>query len=531
MTDTNRDAPQLVTYATGGFEIEVGAQPTSSDTVLSFYKIQLVDKRFRGFPTSWLFGLFEEPFSDYRTAAAIKEAQDFESSLPESQMAALISSSDGVGFADEFRFSHKNLFCVEGATPERLRSRRAVLPRNTPLVVAIRSRIKAKHGVRISPVSPYVTRPVVGWRFFGRERELGRLVDEDSNFVVVGARRIGKTSLLQEAERRLKKRGEETYFVDAQACQTSGEVVAELMRRLSVRDASSLVRRNKALDESVLETLLRQFSRSRHRTTIFLDELGNVIASLPKEDWSFLGLLRKYSMRGNLRFVISCFQEVFLKQQDEFDGPLINFANTLRLGAFSSSEVEQMLTPIEIWRPMDKREVSRLVRSTVGQHPYFLQLFFETLLSRVLRHSVDVTTGVRRMLRGDQLAPWISEPADEIFFRLKSPLLRALFLQRCLDTDKAGSSLKTAVFDDDWLESCLTHRAMKSTTLLRRNLLDALEVRGLTISQPANRGRHTIAAPILFEYIRSTESSLERYAKKCWGEAAAGWDSWSIGDV
>ena len=51
--------------------------------------------------------------------------------------------------------------------------------------------------VPVSLLSPYETsRPVTGSRFFGRESEIRRvLAATDTNFAIVGIRRIGKTSL------------------------------------------------------------------------------------------------------------------------------------------------------------------------------------------------------------------------------------------------------------------------------------------------------------------------------------------------
>src|SRR2546428_3247368 len=68
-------------------------------------------------------------------------------------------------------------------------------------------------------VSPYfpVGGPVPAADLVGRESYLRRLVDrlEDGNHVLVaGPRRIGKTSIILEALRRLKRRGAHTPYLD-----------------------------------------------------------------------------------------------------------------------------------------------------------------------------------------------------------------------------------------------------------------------------------------------------------------------------
>jgi len=72
---------------------------------------------------------------------------------------------------------------------------------------------------RVDPVVPYfpVGGPVPAADLVGREAYLRRLVDrlEDGNHVLVaGPRRIGKTSIILEALRRLRRRGAHTAYVD-----------------------------------------------------------------------------------------------------------------------------------------------------------------------------------------------------------------------------------------------------------------------------------------------------------------------------
>src|SRR5919109_2082620 len=70
-----------------------------------------------------------------------------------------------------------------------------------------------------APVTPYfpVGGPVPAADLVGREAYLRRLVDrlEDGNHVLVaGPRRIGKTSIILEALRRLRRHGAYTAYVD-----------------------------------------------------------------------------------------------------------------------------------------------------------------------------------------------------------------------------------------------------------------------------------------------------------------------------
>ena len=74
----------------------------------------------------------------------------------------------------------------------------------------------------------------------------------DANFAVMGIRRIGKTSLLREIERRLKEQAESAegkqtaeriLFMDCSAIRTPEHFVQEVVRQLAPRELARLQHR------------------------------------------------------------------------------------------------------------------------------------------------------------------------------------------------------------------------------------------------------------------------------------------------
>jgi len=98
--------------------------------------------------------------------------------------------------------------------------------------------------VPISFLSPYETRsPVTGSRFFGREQEVSRiLANPDTNHVILGIRRIGKTSLLREIERILKDRDSNTqvFYIECSDLLSSDDYIREVVRKLNPRELPRL---------------------------------------------------------------------------------------------------------------------------------------------------------------------------------------------------------------------------------------------------------------------------------------------------
>ena len=80
----------------------------------------------------------------------------------------------------------------------------------------------------INKYGPWVS----GEEFFDREAELEqliRLLDEGNSILIVAPRRVGKTSLVREAFRRMEKRGrDDLLFVDVQDCSSPQDVIVSL---------------------------------------------------------------------------------------------------------------------------------------------------------------------------------------------------------------------------------------------------------------------------------------------------------------
>src|SRR6185436_18218174 len=377
-----------------------------------------------------------------------------------------------------------------------------------PLSLAIRRTLRSNEFLSFF-LNPYMrNKPVTGWRFYGRRRELDRLISSEENFIIVGGRRIGKTSLMREAYRRLEERGQPVYFISAEACKTAGEVVKELIKVISPKDTFAAVRRSKALDERLLLSLLKQITSASSPATLFIDELGNVIANRNLgDDWGFLGTLRQFSQQGRLRVIFSCFQEMFLSQLKEFEGPLVNFGTTMRLSVFADAEVEDLLfAPLELWRPAgeDRKAIRDLVLTGVGRHPLLLQYFCHALFERIAMGSERRVLEDAQRILGKDLVECFNEPANEVFWRLGSPTLCYIFLQHCIEAERSRKSLITTEMNDDWLIDALRTIGLRAGIFDRRTILEALEVRGLTYRvEQGSSDRQLITCPAIFKFIKA----------------------------
>ena len=513
-----RSQEQIVQVVVGNPNVTpIAAEGSKSARLFSLFTVELPLDDFRGLPPEWHFAVLDPTLKvadQIVRDQVVPEARALIAEFPAHKPLVLVSGHDGVHLADEFTMLERNVFPLDSNDFPR-GPPKPVQPRLAPFVAACQRKLQTSASDVALSLSPYVrNRPVQGWGFFGRRKALRELVASDENFMIVGARRVGKTSLMQEAARRKEANGEEVYFIDVQHCRSTGDMVGEILRRISPREAANAIRHGQILDEGALSIILRRLAARHQRVTLFLDELGNVISRLSAGDREFLGLLRRNVQHGQLRIAFSCFQEVFLQQAADFEGPAVNFGTVLRLGMFSSSEVDDFVCgPLEFWNPLkeaDKAELLKVVNDHVGHHPFLLQHFCYALFRSLVETRGSVAQIAKSLVRRE-LGDVFAEPVEEVFYRLGSPLLMYLFLRGCHEADRPGIGLRQAKFTRPWIAKVLQELGLPFGTDETRTLLERLDIHALCSAVDNQRSRQAIASPLIYEYVRANEDPVEDY--------------------
>lgn len=246
-------------------------------------------------------------------------------------------------------------------------------------------------------LAPYETsKPVTGSRFFGREFEIRRILQQaDSNFALMGIRRIGKTSLLREVERRLREQVQDAtrndqkvrdriIFMDCSAITSADHFVQEVVRKLNPRELTRLGHRQYPI---FFPDFLDRMSRRYGGPLIFLlDEFDQLLTWYYTDD-SLLNSLRASSNMGHCRYIIAGFREV-LHAFSNVDSPLFNFAKPIRLKEFSRDQTSELvLKPLEMLRVHVERRnevVDRIYDETAGQ-PNLIQFYCSILVEQLDR--------------------------------------------------------------------------------------------------------------------------------------------------
>lgn len=254
----------------------------------------------------------------------------------------------------------------------------------------------------LSLLTPYETsKPVVGSRFFGREFEVRRILQSsDTNFAIMGIRRIGKTSLMREIERQLREQaqeaGDETaaeriLFMDCSALSSPASFVQEVVRKLRPQEMARLT--SKQFPIFFPDFLERMRQRYTGPIIFFLDEFDKVLTWHLQDDM-LLNALRASSNQGHSRYIVGGFREV-MRAFSDLESPLYNFARPIRLKEFSREQAAAMiLGPLEkLGVQFERRNdvVNRIFDETAGQ-PNLIQFYCSTLVERLDQSGARVIT-------------------------------------------------------------------------------------------------------------------------------------------
>lgn len=177
--------------------------------------------------------------------------------------------------------------------------------------------------LRVTRISPYqtrggVTRPSV---FFGREQLLARVLNrEPGNYLLVGGRQLGKTSLMKAIERR---------FVDHPHVHCHYLSLRD--HRLAARLAAELSLPADTPIEALVAVLADR--AGGRRLLLLIDETDLFLRDEARSGYLQLAALRSLSEEGHCHFMLAGFWDLYEAITLDYASPIRNFGEVINLGA------------------------------------------------------------------------------------------------------------------------------------------------------------------------------------------------------
>ncbi len=188
--------------------------------------------------------------------------------------------------------------------------------------------------LRLTRISPYQTRGGVvrADAFFGRTELLARVLNrEPANYLVVGGRQLGKTSLLKAVQRRL---ADHPHI----AC-----------HYLSLRDhrlAPRLALQFGLAPDTPLEKVVAHLGEQHAGKRLFLliDEADLFFRDESVNDYGQLATLRSLSDEGRCWFMLAGFWDLYATAVLDYQSPLRNFGELITIGGLERAACRELAT-------------------------------------------------------------------------------------------------------------------------------------------------------------------------------------------
>lgn len=239
---------------------------------------------------------------------------------------------------------------------------------------------------------PYIVgRWVNAHHHYGRQRLFAYLLDTpDSATWIVGARRMGKTSLLRQLEALAGNANSELapLFWDLQGCETSGDLSAELF--LALEDAGDRFAALgikwsdfEGLDAlMILRRLARALNTTGRRLFLLIDE-GEALINIARHEAAWLARLRRTLQDPNQKTLIASTKLLVHLNDLTADWPTSPFLFGFNLVNLWSLDLDAAVALIEQRQAERQVKVDPTVREEIllhtNRHPYLLQFLCQRL--------------------------------------------------------------------------------------------------------------------------------------------------------
>lgn len=243
--------------------------------------------------------------------------------------------------------------------------------------------------VKLFTVSPFYTQgPVPDNMFFGRDSEIGDVMDKlrTHSVLLIGGRRIGKTSTLQRIQRRLKANSSQydPYYLDSYQIQDYHSFFYRIRRnwQVPIRSDASPVEFETVID------VLRKRSHPKQVVLLFdeVDRLLEFDRDRSKGNSEILfRTFRSLSQEGACRYVFSGEKWLMAAMSDSYSG-LFNFAKEVRLKPLPKPVVHQLVAQpfqdLNIWLERADEIIDRIYDISAG-HPNIVQIICTALIRQL----------------------------------------------------------------------------------------------------------------------------------------------------
>lgn len=343
--------------------------------------------------------------------------------------------------------------------------------------------------------------PVTGDCFFGREREIRRILDTSrANYCILGPRKVGKSSLLQTIEQRVNLRnslpGMSAVYIDA----TGDSQIIHFQRKLMTKlvDAGMIM---EWVDpgEHFFEDLGIAIRQSGRKHLFLIDEVDYAVRD--RRFHGFEEFARSISNEGYARFVVAGYRAL-RNHVTSRSSPFYNLFEEITLGPLADEEARNLVGN-QMERAFVKFENGRVIDAILNLGstlPSYIQCMCHLLLVRLDalgRRRTITEDDVPEVYNGEDFTREITQAIEE-YSDPEFKLLERLVVYWAADHES-----------DQFTEQELWEGLGRTVCTVRfTDMREALHYLTSTYILGMKNGKYSFRVPQLKEKIRKAEPDM-----------------------
>jgi len=214
----------------------------------------------------------------------------------------------------------------------------------------------------------------------------------DESFVIVGARRIGKSSLTMRVKDVLDELGIYSFYMDLEY--PKNQDYKTFLTRIEQEFKKRFKRNfhfNESLDNFVRE--IKELDIGDKRLVLILDEIDELLKFDQNNDYELLRAFRMLFHERCCQIILSGFEVLYNSIRD-MKSPLYNFGGELKLGPLEEEYALDLITePMRnIGINYENPEVRHLILGYTSCHPNLLQFFCKQLIEKISERETEKRT-------------------------------------------------------------------------------------------------------------------------------------------
>ena len=238
--------------------------------------------------------------------------------------------------------------------------------------------------------------------FFGRIDLVSQIFNKNlANYLIVGGRQIGKSSILKKLQREYNKNSEiDSFYITLRG----DDVIKSISNELQI--------------ENSLEKIEKYIYKSKKKILFLLDEVDEFILKDIKNSYKITNFFRKVSQEDRAYFIMAGFWHLFYSITKDYQSPLKNFGEIIKVEELEYEACrELMIEPMKrIKIGYESEELIDFVIKLTGQRANLIAVICNEVLKSLKSKIVtkkDIDMVLKKSIIEDYIGGWGKISGDE----------------------------------------------------------------------------------------------------------------------